>query len=58
MVRIASFEDSAIRYEWLFWQKDFGQRERPLEQPARKLKELSPIITKREAPIGSLIQLC
>ena len=26
VVRIASFDDSAIRYEWLIWQKDYGQR--------------------------------
>ena len=26
VVRIASFDDSAIRYEWLVWQKDYGQR--------------------------------
>ena len=25
VVRIASFDDSAIRYEWLVWQKDYGQ---------------------------------
>ena len=26
VVRIANFDDSAIRYEWLVWQKDYGQR--------------------------------
>ena len=26
VVRIASFDDSAIRYEWLVWQKDYAQR--------------------------------
>ena len=26
VVRIANFDDSAIRYEWLVWQLDYGQR--------------------------------
>ena len=26
VVRIANFDDSAIRYEWLVWQTDYGQR--------------------------------
>ena len=26
VVRIANFDDSATRYEWLVWQKDYGQR--------------------------------
>ena len=44
VVRIASFDDSAIRYEWLFWHKGF----RPTPAFKRRLDGAALVCLRRE----------